>query len=134
MKQILLFLTALCLALSVSAQEIKVTGSRKAVRTSGDIGAVLLHSPVSGMEEAVRQGLVILSISIGLALAVVFVLSLGLVYIFTKPLNKMKQVALKLAQGEYKTQCNVVQNDEIGELANVLDLLAMRLDKGCGRE
>ncbi len=93
------------------------------------IGAVLLHSPVSGMEEAVRQGLVILSISIGLALAVVFVLSLGLVYIFTKPLNKMKQVALKLAQGEYKTQCNVVQNDEIGELANVLDLLAVRLDK-----
>lgn len=93
------------------------------------IGAVLLHSPVSGMEEAVRQGLVILSISIGLALAVVFVLSLGLVYIFTKPLNKMKQVALKLAQGEYKTQCNVMQNDEIGELANVLDLLAARLDE-----
>lgn len=93
------------------------------------IGAVLLHSPIAGMEEAVRQGLIILSVSIGLALAVVFILSLGLVYLFTKPLNKMKQVALKLAQGDYKTQCNVMQNDEIGELAKVLDLLAVRLDK-----
>lgn len=53
MKQILLFLTALCLALSVSAQEIKVTGSRKAVRTSGDIGAVLL--PVAGLTAILVQ-------------------------------------------------------------------------------
>lgn len=53
MKQILLFLTALCLALSVSAQEIKVTGSRKTVRTSGDIGAVLL--PVAGLTAILVQ-------------------------------------------------------------------------------
>lgn len=53
MKQILLFLTTLCLALSVSAQEIKVTGSRKAVRTSGDIGAVLL--PVAGLTAILVQ-------------------------------------------------------------------------------
>lgn len=92
------------------------------------IGAVLLHSPVAGMENALKQGLFILSVSIALALTVVFILSLGLVYLFTKPLNKMKEVALKLAQGDYKTRCDVMQNDEIGELAKVLDLLAMRLD------
>lgn len=92
------------------------------------VGAVLLHSPVAGMEDALKQGLFILSVSIALALTVVFILSLGLVYLFTKPLNKMKEVALKLAQGDYKTRCDVVQNDEIGELAKVLDLLAVRLD------
>ena len=47
MKQILLILAALCFCISTGAQEIEVTGSRKAVRTSGDIGAVLL--PVAGL-------------------------------------------------------------------------------------
>ena len=41
MKQILLILAALCFCISTGAQEIEVTGSRKAVRTSGDVGAVL---------------------------------------------------------------------------------------------
>ena len=35
------------LALSVNAQTLEVTGARKAVRTSGDVGAVLL--PVAGL-------------------------------------------------------------------------------------
>ena len=47
MKQILSLLLALSLAVSSYAQEIEVTGPRKAVRTSGDIGAVLL--PVAGL-------------------------------------------------------------------------------------
>ena len=47
MKRLLFFLIALCLAVSINAQEIEVTGSRKAVRTSGDVGAVLL--PVAGL-------------------------------------------------------------------------------------
>ena len=47
MKPIICFLTALCLAFSIQAQEIAVTGSRKAVRTSGDVGAILL--PVAGL-------------------------------------------------------------------------------------
>ena len=47
MKQILLILAALCFCISTGAQKIEVTGSRKAVRTSGDVGAVLL--PVAGL-------------------------------------------------------------------------------------
>ena len=47
MKRLLFFLITLCLAVSINAQEIEVTGSRKAVRTSGDVGAVLL--PVAGL-------------------------------------------------------------------------------------
>lgn len=47
MKRLIFFLIALCLAVSINAQEIEVTGSRKAVRTSGDVGAVLL--PVAGL-------------------------------------------------------------------------------------
>lgn len=47
MKHLLLFVAALCMAVSMFGQKIEVTGSRKAVRTSGDVGAVLL--PVAGL-------------------------------------------------------------------------------------
>ena len=53
-KNLLTLLALLMLALPVSALELEVTGSRKAVRTSGDIGAVLL--PVAGLTAVlVRQ-------------------------------------------------------------------------------
>lgn len=47
MKHLLFFLSVLCFCISTWGQEIQVYGSRKAVRTSGDIGAVLL--PVAGL-------------------------------------------------------------------------------------
>jgi signal transduction histidine kinase len=92
-------------------------------------GAVLVHAPVEGMNKAVAQGLIILGISILVALGLVFALSLALAYFFTKPLNIMKDVALQLAQGNYKAACHIRQNDEIGDLADTLDILAGRLDE-----
>lgn len=92
-------------------------------------GAVLLHSPVSGTTNAIYQGIKILIISIILALLIVLGLSMLLSYFFTKPLAKMKSVALELANGNYQSKCDIKQNDEIGELSRVLDLLAKRLDE-----
>lgn len=91
-------------------------------------GAVLLHSPVEGTKTAVNNGFIILGISLLLALAVTFVLSVILSYSFTKPLSKMKDTALRLSNGDYSAQCGVEQKDEIGELSRVLDLLSTRLD------
>lgn len=53
MKTFILLLTLSCLSLSVNAQQLKVTGSRKAVRTSGDVGAILL--PVAGLTAILIQ-------------------------------------------------------------------------------
>ena len=41
----------------------------------------------------------------------------------------MKSVAMQLAEGNYQAKCNIKQKDEVGELANVMDLLAGRLDE-----
>ncbi len=41
----------------------------------------------------------------------------------------MKNTALQLSNGDYTAKSGVNQNDEIGELANTIDLLAMRLDR-----
>ena len=47
MKPIMILLAALCLSVSLQAQQLEISQPRKAVRTSGDVGAVLL--PVAGL-------------------------------------------------------------------------------------
>ncbi len=55
--------------------------------SSAVIGVVLLHSPVHGVDEAVGQGVMILLVSIALALAVSFILSVWLSKRFTAPIT-----------------------------------------------
>ena len=79
MKPIICFLTALCLAVSIQAQEIAVTGSRKAVRTSGDVGAILL--PVAGLTailinkdwEGLKQGVFAGATTLGVTYALKYI-------------------------------------------------------------
>lgn len=79
MKPIICFLTALCLAFSLQAQEIAVTGSRKAVRTSGDVGAILL--PVAGLTailinkdwEGLKQGVFAGATTLGVTYALKYI-------------------------------------------------------------
>ncbi len=95
----------------------------------GIAGALLLHSPVEGMNEAVAQGFETLIISVLVALVLSILLSVVLALAFTKPLKKMKNTALCLAEGNYNAKTGVRQKDEIGELAAVLDVLSERLEK-----
>lgn len=92
------------------------------------IGAVLLHAPVSGIDDAVRQGSMALAAGAGIALLLAGLAAAGLSYRFTLPLTKMKNAALQLAGGNYTASTGVVCQDEIGQLAVVLDELAHRLE------
>lgn len=91
------------------------------------VGAVLLHSPVKGISDATAQGVKILAVSILAALALSVMLSAFFAYTFTKPLNKMKNSTLLLAEGDYTARTGVQQKDEIGELAGAIDILSERL-------
>ncbi len=93
------------------------------------IGVVLLHSPVSGTSKSIEQGITILVFSIFIALVLSALISVKLSLNFTKPLNLMKQSALKLANGDYSVKTGIQRNDEIGELAHILDELSIRLDE-----
>ncbi len=92
------------------------------------IGALLLHSPVEGMNEAIGQGFKILAISMSAALVLSIFLSVLLAMAFTNPLKKMKKAAVQLADGNYSSKTGVRQKDEIGELASTIDILSERLD------
>lgn len=91
------------------------------------VGAVLLHSPVEGIDEATMRGIGILAISLLCALILSSVLSVILALVFVKPLNKMKSSALLLASGDYYAKTGVRQNDEIGQLAGAIDSLSQKL-------
>ena len=92
------------------------------------VGALLLHSPVAGINEGILQGFWMLLISIAIAFVLAILLSVFLAFSFTGPLSKMKQAALRLASGDYRVRTGVSQRDEIGELASVIDVLSDRLD------
>jgi signal transduction histidine kinase len=93
----------------------------------GVVGALLLHSEVSGLNESTSLGFKILVLSISIALVLSIILSILLALSFTKPLKKMKNTAIELANGHYSAKTNVCQKDEIGELAATIDILSERL-------
>lgn len=88
---------------------------------------VLLHSPVEGVEKAISHGLHNLLISLLVALGFVLVLAAFVSWSFTKPMNTLKNIVERLANKEYTARTNIKQQDEIGELAQKLDILAERL-------
>jgi signal transduction histidine kinase len=92
------------------------------------IGALLLHSPVKGITDAVNQGFWILLVSVTVALVLSTTLSVLLAVSFTRPLKKMKNSTVRLATGEYAVKTGVQGKDEIGELASAIDILSDRLE------
>lgn len=108
--------------------ELVVTVGVPVSDANGKVRAVvLLHSPVQGMREAAWQGIRILILSCVVAMVLVFVLSMLFSWKFTRPLNKMRLVAEKMAEHDYRERCNITQQDEIGQLGQTLDGLGERL-------
>jgi signal transduction histidine kinase len=99
------------------------------IKSDGNIiGALLLHTPIEGMNSAINQGFEILGISIIFALILSTILSVILSISFSKPLKKMKNTAIDLSKGDYTVKTGIVQNDEIGELASTIDVLSYQLN------
>lgn len=108
--------------------EFMITVGEPVYDEHGEVKAVLLlHSPVQGLHDAVWSGLRILMLSVLAALVLGLFLSIILSWRFTKPLNLMNDNAALLAERNYSVRNNITQKDEIGALAQTLDVLAERL-------
>lgn len=91
------------------------------------VGALLLNDAVSGIEDAIRKGQSILFYSAAAALLFSIALSMILSYTFTRPINRMKQTAQQLSEGDYEAKTGLKHKDEIGDLARSIDALSSRL-------
>jgi len=101
---------------------------------SGDtvVGALLLHAPAGGVDQAVRQGLTAMGISLSVALLLSALLAAMLSIKFTRPLERMEEAAVSLAAGAYGSKTGVAQEDEIGKLAAAIDQLSDKLQDAEG--
>ena len=91
-------------------------------------GAVLMHRRLSDIRASEAAGFQILAVSLALAFLLAAVLSYLLARRFIRPLALMEKTAAALADGNYETRSGVRQDDEIGSLAQSLDVLAQRLE------
>lgn len=91
------------------------------------IAAVILRTHLSDIDSSVMCGYRILCVSIIIALFLGTVVAVALSRRFTKPLKNMQKTTQQLINGVYTAQTSVVQNDEIGLLAENIDILAHRL-------
>lgn len=111
-------------------QEVMVTAAAPVYSSKGGIVSVLLlRTPMVGLRQSWENGLSIFGWSMLTALILALVVGAVLSLRFTRPLNKMKDTATRLAGQDYTARSYVQQNDEIGELATTLDGLAGRLQK-----
>jgi len=92
------------------------------------VGAVLLHSQVTAIHQITGNGLTLLVYSMGFGIVVSILVAIMLSKRFTMPINNMKEAALRISDGDFSVKTNVVQNDEIGELAIIMDGMAKKLD------
>lgn len=91
------------------------------------IAAILLHSPVSGIDQARKNGILILVCSMGFAFFLGIFLSVFFARHFASPLKKMKEATEKIMAGDYGAATRINQKDEIGLLAGNIDQLSIQL-------
>ena len=87
-----------------------------------------MHRRLSDIRASEAAGFQILAVSLALAFLLAAVLSYLLARRFIRPLALMEKTAAALADGNYETRSGVRQDDEIGSLAQSLDVLAQRLE------
>jgi signal transduction histidine kinase len=71
----------------------------------------------------------VLIVSGAIALFIAVLLAIWLSYAFGRPLNRMKNTALTLAGGAYGAKTGVRRADEIGKLAQAMDVLSDKLSE-----
>ena len=97
--------------------------------SSGEIaGVVLLHEQLKNIRGATVNGLAILLLSMAAAIVISFFIANVLAGSITKPLDKMKNAAMRISSGDYEVKTDIKQDDEIGELASALDDMAEKLN------
>ena len=108
-----------------------ITVGTPVTNRSGEIiGAVLLYSPLREDIKGLENGNTFVLIG-SLLTSLLFCGLLGsyLSYRFNVPIIELKKTALSLAGGDYKISTNIKRDDELGQLALLMDQLAIRLNE-----
>ena len=90
-------------------------------------GYLLIHSPVSGIEERCRPIMLTIYISLGVVFLLSFIFLLGFQFFVYRPLRKISEAAQQYAMGNLNYEIPVYTHDEMGYLSASLNYMAAQL-------
>lgn len=93
------------------------------------IGAVLVHTQITGLNAGYQAATWIMGLSLLFALAIAVIMGTLLSLSFSKPLNQMASMTTELSEGNLSVRNDIRQKDEVGQLANNLNSLAVKLQQ-----
>lgn len=103
-------------------------------QTGQYLGVILLQTANTGISNTTLYGIKLLIFCSCLAFLIALTAAWLLSYSFTDPLRRLRQMALAISDGNYLVKSNVQRNDEFGELADKLDLMAQRLEAASNKK
>lgn len=93
------------------------------------VGAVLVHAPIKGQKELVSTSFKMIILSTIVALIVSIIITLLFAKRISRPIAKLRNAAVALAEGNYSNKIQSKERDELGDLARTFDILSERLAK-----
>lgn len=98
------------------------------LQTAGLNSAVFMYQSLSAIEETSNETKQIIYFSAGIAIVLTTIFAFFLSTRITAPLRKMRQVALEVAEGKFKTKIPILTHDEIGQLAIAFNRMGRELN------
>lgn len=98
-------------------------------RNNEVVGALLLNVPLEAQDKMTDRGLSTIIISSIVAAGISIIIAIIFVRNLTRPIMRMRDTALKLADGQYETKTGINRKDEIGDLAKTIDFLTEKLQE-----
>ncbi len=97
--------------------------------TNAVLGGILMHAPVTAVNRGLGRAYGLLAF--GLGAGFLAAIGLGIAYSdrFTRPVRKMNRIAHAMAEGDYSVRTELARQDELGQLGDALDHLAVSLGK-----
>lgn len=86
-----------------------------------------LHTPIKGLKHTRYEVFRYFLLSVGIAVVISFILIYVFSIKFTKPLKQIKNAAAKISNGEFEKRLDIKSKDEIGELAQTFNQMAVAL-------
>ncbi len=93
------------------------------------IGTIFLHRDVESVYTAYSSFNMLIYISLLISLMVSTIL--GIIYsnYFTKPIERITEVADEIRKGNYAIKTNIIRDDQIGDLAKTIDQMTVEIDR-----
>ena len=91
------------------------------------MGGILMHAPIMAVNRGLGRAYGLLAF--GLGAGFLAAVGLGIAYSdrFTRPVRKMNRIAHAMAEGDYSVRTRLGRQDELGQLGDTLDHLAVSL-------